>query len=405
MGYFVKTLRGLTYQSLMRVSIRVLSFAKWVIVARMLGPVELGLFGIASISLSFVETITETGIFVFLIQEKDKYTKCLGSALIISIIRGILISLIIAIGSSFVLLFFNMQNSRNILLLVAIVPLMRGFINPSIIKYEIELKFEKEIILRLFLYTIDVAVSIYFAYKYRVAESLIVGMFVAVFVELVFSWIFISPKPYLKTNIRQIKYIIKQGKWITFTGIFNYLFHNLDDIVVGKILGAYSLGVYQISYKIAALPIYEISEIFGKVTLPIYTKISFDKNRVKSAFFKTTVMISLISMFACAALFVFAEEIIIFVLGEEWFEAINIIKILAVFSLIRSISGSITPFLYALKRQDEVARYIFAGFLALSLLIVPMTIMLGIVGAAYSTIFAALFTLPFIWKSLKKVLF
>ncbi len=403
MGYFIKTFRGLTYQSLLRISIRVLSFVKWVIVARTLGPVEFGLFGVASVSLSFLETITETGTFVFLIQKKNKYKKYLNSALIISIIRGVFISFLIATFSSLIFSFFNMEGSKNIMLLVAIIPLLRGFINPSIIKYEIGLKFENELILRVFLYVIDVLVSIYIAYKYRIAESLVVGIIIAVVIELLISWILIIPRPQLKTDFKQIKYIIKRGKWITLTGILNYLFHNLDDVAVGKLLGMYSLGIYQLSYKIAALPIYEISDIFGKVTLPVYTGIASDKDRLKKAFIKTTVTITVISTVVYTLLVIFTERIVVLFLSEKWYDAVGIIKILAVFGIIRSISGSVTPVLYALKKQEFVVKYIFAGFFALLLLIVPMIYKYEIKGAAYSTILASLFTLPFVWKALKKV--
>jgi len=402
MGYFKDAFKGLAFQSILRISVRLIGFIKISVLARFLGPVEFGIFGIASLVLALLETMTDTGTNILLIQEKGDDNKYLSSVFTISVVRGIAISSLIIIFIPLIEYFFNIHNLNNLMLLIAFVPFIRGFINPAIIKFEKDLRFDKELILRLCLYTVDAAVSIYIAIKYQVVEGLIIGMIVAVVFELLFSWIFINPKPSITFRLKEFKNIINRGKWITLTGIFNYLFHNIDDVVVGKMLGVYSLGLYQLSYKIATLPIYETGEIFGRVTLPVYSKIANEKDRLRKAFIKTTNVITLLVIPVGLILFLFTKEIVLLILGPKWLEAVNVIKILLIFSVLRSISGSVAPLFYALNKQEHVTKYIYSGLFVLSIIIIPFTKFLGLEGAAISTVIATIFTIPIIIKSLKK---
>ena len=63
------------------------------------------------------------------------------------------------------------------------------------------------------------------------------------------------------------------------SGVFNYLAHQGDDIVVGRLLSPTFLGLYQNAFKISSLPLTEVAQVTSQVTLPIYSKISKDVGR------------------------------------------------------------------------------------------------------------------------------
>jgi len=90
----------------LRVSTRLLAFVKIAILARILTPSQFGLFGIALLVLAFLETMTESGINIFLIQEKAKLERYNDTAWLVSIFRGLLISLIIFLSADAISSFF-----------------------------------------------------------------------------------------------------------------------------------------------------------------------------------------------------------------------------------------------------------------------------------------------------------
>ena len=130
MGYLKDTIKGVSWMAALRGATRITAFIKIAVLARLRTSLEFGIFGIASFVLAFLEIITETGINIFFIQEKAGLEKYNNTAWVVSIARGILISLMLLISTPFVSLFFRTPVSRTILLLISLVPFIRGFINP-----------------------------------------------------------------------------------------------------------------------------------------------------------------------------------------------------------------------------------------------------------------------------------
>ena len=123
-------------------------------------------------------------------------------------------------------------------------------------------------------------------------------------------------------------------------------------MIVGKILGISSLGLYQMAYKISIFPITEISDVVSKVVFPVYARIDRDRARLKKAFFKTLALISVLSISLGALFLIFTREVILFVLGETWIDILPFLKILILFGIIRGISGSTSALFFALNKQE-----------------------------------------------------
>ena len=71
MGYLKDTIKGITWMTALQAIIKVVAIGKIAVLARILSPSQFGSYGIALLVLGFLEVLTETGINIFLIQEKD----------------------------------------------------------------------------------------------------------------------------------------------------------------------------------------------------------------------------------------------------------------------------------------------------------------------------------------------
>src|SRR3990172_12131370 len=107
MGFYKDTIKGISWMGSLRGVMRSMSFVRLAILARILTPAQFGVFGIASLILSFLEIVTETGINVFLVQQKDDIDEYINTSWVVSITRGILISLIILILAPTISTFFG----------------------------------------------------------------------------------------------------------------------------------------------------------------------------------------------------------------------------------------------------------------------------------------------------------
>lgn len=406
MGYKNRAFVGASWMGVLRVATRIITFFRLAILARILSPTQFGIFAVGSLVLALVEVLTETGINVFLIQKKDEARFYLNSAWIISILRGFIIAFVIILFSPLIVHFFNSEASYPILFLIAIVPLIRGFINPSIISIQKEIQFHKEFYLRSTLLFIDTSVAIIAAFVTRSAESFVYGLIASAIVEVILSFVFFKPYPRLSWEISKIKYVITKGSWVTVTGIFVYLSENIDNLAVGKILGTFYLGIYQSAYKISTLTISEINEVINRVTFPVYSKLSDDKNRLLNAFSKVTVTTSLVAVLFGLVIFFLAEPIVLILLGPKWLQAVPIVKILSFYGILRTCFGNFSAFFISLEKQNYVATTTFIRLAVLAVILVPLISMYGMVGAGYAMLISMIAEIPtiayFTYRLVKK---
>ncbi|MBI3985151.1 MAG: lipopolysaccharide biosynthesis protein [Candidatus Levybacteria bacterium] len=396
MGYTKTALKGISWMSSFRVITRILSFAKIAVLARVLTPSQFGVFGIASLVLALLEILTETGINIILIQVKKDIKEYLDSAWVVSIIRGIVIFLLIIISSPFIASFFKTPEALGILLLISLVPLIRGFINPAEVKFQKELNFMYEFWFRAVLFFVDAAVAIILGIITHSVYSLVFGLLAGAILEVIISFVLIKPIPKFKFRMDYLKEIFHKGKWITAYGIFNYFGENGDNIVVGKLLGASSLGIYQMAYKISMLPITEVSNVVNQVIFPVYTKIEQDVARLQRAFTKTMLITIILSVLVGGFLYIFSSEVVRVVLGSQWLSVIPVLKVLAIYGILRAITGPSSALFLSRGRQEYVTVMIFVRFLALIITIYPLVMLFGMVGAGYSALISVLVEIPVI---------
>ncbi len=403
MGYFKDTISGIGWMTILRGSTRALAIVKIAVLARILLPSQFGVYGIALLVLGFLEVLTETGVNVFLIQEKDEIRQYLDSAWFVSIIRGTLIALIILAGIPLISYFFATPSVKPLLYIVAGVAFIRGFINPMEVTFQKKLQFMNEFLLQGSLFFIDALIAVSLGIVTKSEISLVVGMLVAAAIEVILSFVIFKDRPGFKFEKEKFLKVLNRGKWITGAGIFGYAFQNIDNVVVGKFLGTAPLGFYQQAYSISTLPVSEVAQIFNKVTFPVYVHLSGERQRLRSAFLKTLGVILLIVLFFGLVILLFSRPLVLIFLGDKWLSIEPVLKILAIFGILKSLLNYSYSVFLALKMQKTVMLSEFFGILGMGIIIYPMVMKYGIVGAGYSTIFAVLCSLPVVLIGLKRV--
>jgi lipopolysaccharide exporter len=394
MGYKKDAIKGISWIGLLRFVTKIVGFLEAIILARILAPDQFGAYGIALLALGLLEVITESGVNVVLVQEKE-IDKHINSAWIVSIARGLLISIILFFTAPYISDFFHTPSALPLLKMISLVPLIRGFINPSIVKFQKELLFAKDFIFRFLILFIDTVVSIFITYLTKNPSGIIMGLLAGVLTELILSFILVKPKPKLKFEFLYISNIFHRGKWVTVSSIFDYLFHNADNIAVGRLMGAHALGIYQLAYSIAAVPLIEIGRVFVHVIVPIMVKISDDTKRLKNAYFKTVLSIFALT-FPFALLFASFPQLFVMLLGEKWQALTVVIPILAVLGFIKSVSLSSTALFLSVNKQEYTTIITMVNILGLIISVVPLILTYGIFGAGLSAVIGSLLAVPFI---------
>ncbi len=395
MGYSKQIIKGFSWGFVLNATAMTMSLVKIVILSHFVfGPAEFGVFGVGVLVLGILELLTETGINIFLVQETGTLDKYLDTAWVVSIVRGIIISVSVALLAYPISVFFKITNNSSFILAFSLLPLIRGFINPAIANLQKKLRFKQDALYRFTISaTEDISILILAILTHSIF-SFVIGMFIGSILEVVLTYILIKEKPRLKFSKIHFKSIIDRGKWVTLAQVFEYLFEHTDDVIVGKILNVFSLGLYQTSYTLASLPENAIAQQLGKVTFPIFVNIQEDKERMKRAFWKTFwITLTIIAPFGIG-LFFFSETAVKIVLGTKWLPAVPVLRVLSLFSLVRAMTNLFYPIFLAFKKQNYVTITTLVCWFVLGISIFPLTNTFGITGAAMSSLIGSLAGFP-----------
>ena len=111
---------------------------------------------------------------------------------------------------------------------------------------------------------------------------------------------------------------------------------DIDDFLIGKLLGTYKLGLYHNAYALSHKPNYDVSKALNHSTLPIFSKMQNDKVRLRNAFLKSSVaLIGLITLLSLP-LFFFPTQLVSLLFGKQWLPIAPILPLLALAGILQS---------------------------------------------------------------------
>ena len=403
MGYSGKAIKGIGWAGVLQVALKGTSLIKFIIIAKFLSPAEFGLFGIALLTIGFFQAMTETGISAYLVQTQETEEDFVSSAWIVSIIRGFLLFVLTILVAYPVSVFFNSKASFAVILAAGLVPLISGLENPSVAKFQRYLDFHKEFFFRSLISVFDLLFSATLIIIYKSSLALVVALIFSTLFETFLSFMFIKPRPKLIYEIEKIRKLFHFGKWLTLISGMNYFVEQMDSIVVGKILGVESLGIYEMAQKFSLQIMIDAGNVFSKVTFPLFSRIKTDNDRTKRALYRILLLVSLIFGFMTIILFVFSKEILLMFAGTKWLSANIPLKIFSLTGLITAFMAIITSLFLAHARQDITAKILMGRLLILAVLIIPASMHFGIIGTSSASFLSYLLVLPIAVWGLKQV--
>lgn len=139
--------------------------------------------------------------------------------------------------------------------------------------------------------------------------------------------------------------------------LVNYWARNLDNLIVGRMLGPAALGVYARAYFLMLLPIDQVTGVVGAAMFPALSSIQHDRARVKGIFLRALGVIALVCAPAVAGLFVVAGSLIPAVYGERWGEVVPLFRVLCVAGALQTLCNPVGWIYTSQGRTDLLCRW------------------------------------------------
>ncbi len=191
--------------------------------------------------------------------------------------------------------------------------------------------------------------------------ALVVKEVVSVAVSAAGVWIACGWRPGRPASAQGLKSLLRFGGNLTGFNIINYFARNLDDVLIGKLFGARSLGFYQEAYKILMVPLRQINNPIASVAIPALSRMTDEPERYRRAYLRILEKILLLTMPLGAFLIASSDWVILTILGDQWIEASPIFMALGVSILSQPIGNSAGWLFITQDRTREMLRWGFIG--------------------------------------------
>lgn len=376
----------------LRIVQQLFGLARLLILARILAPHDFGLMGIALLSMSTLETFSQTGFQAALIQKKENIESYLDAAWTVLILRGLLLFGILYFAAPFVASFFNTPEAKPIIQVIGFSVLLQAFTNIGVIYFQKDLEFNKEFIYQFAGTLADFIVAISAVLILKNVWALVLGLLAGNAVRCIVSYLIHPYRPRLSRDSAKAKELFGFGKWVLGSSVLIFLIMQGDDIFVGKFLGATMLGFYQMAYRISNLPATEITHVISQVTFPAYSKLQDNIHELREAYLRTLQLTAFLSVPIAGLIFVLAPNFTMIFLGEKWIPMVPTMQALAIFGLIRSL-GATTGSLFQGSGNPHILTKLAVLQLAiLAGIIYPLTARWGILGTSIAVVISNFIT-------------
>lgn len=387
---------SIVWAGVQQFAVRAIVAAKFFICARLLGPSDFGLIGMALLIIGALEAISDVGVNQSIIQKKRDLTDEENGALLsVQIIRGCLISLIVYLTANLLASYFNEARLVDILNYVAIILIIRGFISPAYASKSRDLNFRFTSVVEMAVCAVDLIVTLVCINYYNLgAISMIVGISAGDSIKLTVSWLITKNKIRPNLNFGIIQESIDYGKWVWLSNILIFMLNSADKFLVAKIFGSAEMGVYQMVSKISQLC---VSDVVGAATQYLFPRLSksyrdddFGRD-TRKIFEKFLKIITIFILTASMVVVMFSSSISELILkSEDWGNVSEILK----YSLAQMYFGSIvalfSTYYRAIGQPKMVTVGVFIQLFFMICVMVPLINILGVKGAILANIIAIL---------------
>lgn len=369
-------------------SVRLLTAIKFLLVAKILGPVEMGYISVALLGLASIEALTDLGLGQAIIQhQKNLSTIQRHTTWTLLLLRGAGISLLMVLLAPWASRLMGSPGAASLLFIAALIPLIRNAANVEMYVLQRDRNFKMNAAITIIPSFIDFSVSMALVLIYRNPLGIFVGQIVGEILKTILSFSLFRELPHFRMDLRSVRELNTYGRWIWTSSVIIFFLNQTDKIMAGSIFGSYQLGIYQMSTRTAQLAISDLAVASGQYLFPTFS----EKNRINPtgsrkffiAIFTIAVSLAVGLIFAG---WMAASNIILFLLGSSWVEAVPIFRVLLVSAGIGGIIAVLVAYIRAIGQPKWIA---IATSLQL-IIFVPSIMLLshfyGVIGLAYANV-------------------
>lgn len=329
-----KAIKGVMWTAIQSWGSQVISFAVFLLLARLLEPKVFGLVALASVFFAFMQIFLDQGFGQAIIQRQELDQEHLDTAFWTNISIGVVLVGLSVAAAGLVAALFKQPMLTPIIRWLSLSFLFGAFSSVQNAILSRELAF-KTLATRTLIATfaggiVGVVMALLgFGVWSLVGQQLTNGL-----VGVLVLWWSTNWRPGLKISLRHFKELLAYGINVVGINALTFLNRRSDAFLIGYFLGPVVLGYYTVAYRILLIITELMVGTIQKTAMPVFSRLQQEPERLRQAFYSAIQITSLVAFPIFLGLSALAPEVVLVVFGERWAPSIPVMQILCLIGIL-----------------------------------------------------------------------
>jgi O-antigen/teichoic acid export membrane protein len=380
-----RTFRNISYIGLAQITVLILTFVMITVLARLLTPEDFGIASIGIILMALFATVQDFGITQAVIQRDTRVEESVAVGLSIRWMIAAVLLVTIVLLSDPISDFYDNAAVAPVLIVMSANLFVQPVAFPSLVMLSRGLQFR-----RLAVGTVA---------QYGTMSFMSIGLALAgfsywsiVFGSLAGSAAYVVTLRYYQTaRVRPMmdrglaKDLLGFGTHLLVAGLMAYVIFNIDQLVIGKVLGVAVLGVYFIAVRFGRTLGEQISGTVNKVLFPTMARMKDSLDHLRVGYTESLRMIAVITIPLSVGMAALSPMFVPVVLGDGWAATVFPITILSMQGLLNALIPPAASVLAAIGKPKYMSIQASAQAAMMIVLVYPVASHFGIDGVCVLT--------------------
>jgi len=367
-----------------------------VLLSRLLAPSDFGLVAMVGPVFALALLFQELGLSQATVQKPGLNHDEVSALFWVNMAAGLGIAAILVVGAPLVGWFYADARAANLTAAMGAIAAINGAGAQHLALLNRRMKFSLLATISAASAVATLAAAVAFAALDPTYWAIFFGMVVGASVNTLGGWItagWIPSRPGRRVRLARL---LRFSAGVTGFNLANFFARNLDNVLIGRVWGDTSLGLYDRAYKLLLAPLVLVNNPLAKVMMPTLSRLTDEPARYRSAYLKAVCQSLLITLPGVAFMTGAAELLVPALLGGGWAEVAPILMALGFAGLMQPVNNCTGWLFMSQGRGGEFARIgVFSAATAIGAFVAGLPY--GPLGVAIAYAVSEYVRTPIIW--------
>lgn len=351
------------------------------VLARLLSPSDFGLIGMATVVVGFAAMFKDAGLSMATVQRDQITREQISTLFWVNVMLNIILAACVLASAPLVALFYRREELAGITAALSLSFVISGFMIQHQALLRRHMHFFALATIAIAAQVANLGTSVALAALGWGYWSLVGGAIALSLAGTTLTWVLCPWRPSRPRRRTGARDMLRFGGQLTGFNVLNYFSRNMDNVLIGRVLGAQALGYYNKAYHLMTQPLAQINAPVSAVAVPALSRLLHDPLRYRAFYTRMLSSITTVTTPIIVFLAVYSEEVVRIVLGDRWLSVAPIFTILA-FAGFWQPATNTTGWLFV--SQDRTRQMLYWGVFSSVVVVTSFVVGLswGVIGVA-----------------------